>query len=69
MGTRVKTFVGSHDDTSFTGTDNVGLTVLEERINSWAQHAGVKILSASIASYNFTEGETYCWVAIVVYEV
>ena len=43
------------------------LSFLEERINSWAKDKSARILSASIASV--TDGDKYCWAAIVVYEV
>ncbi len=42
---------------------------IANQINSWASANGVKIISASVSSYNGGgDGDTIGWVALVVYE-
>ncbi len=70
MGTRVKTFIVKRSPFPAKGNPGVdqNLETMEERINSWANENSVRILNASIASYNWDKGESYCLVALVAYE-
>ena len=61
MGTQVKTFFVE------CGPGGAAESVVEHRINSWAQKNRVRIVSASVASINL-DSSSAGWLAIVVYE-